>query len=154
MGRDLFGKYLYAQAAQCFEKANRPLDRDTALAYQKRVDARRQKNAIQRKAAYKEAGEALSKCGDETSIDKDKRALYVRAKECFEHAGEEELAVLAHSKSIDETPAAELLAAKGQWDQAIALVKPLKGHSRVNPVVADGIIEQVRLAWLQIARYE
>lgn len=74
--------------------------------------------------------------------------------QCYIEAGEEDLAVRAHAKSIDETEAAQLLAQNGQFDEALALVRPAKGLTRVAPEVAKGIIEQAKVAWLKEGRYK
>lgn len=124
------------------------------MAYQRRVDAQQQTHGPRRKAAFKVAGEALSACADEEKNDKDKRAYYERAYQCFVEAGEDELAVRAHAKSIDETEAVQLLARNGQLDEAIALIKPAKGRSSVDPTVAREIIQQAQISWLEAARYQ
>jgi hypothetical protein len=74
--------------------------------------------------------------------------------QCYIEAGEEDLTVRAHAKSIDETEAAQLLAQNDQFDEALALVRPAKGLSRVTPEVAKDIIEQAKVAWLKEGRYK
>lgn len=124
------------------------------MAYQKRVDAQQQTHAPKRRAAFKAAGEALSACADQEINEKDKRAYYERAYQCFVEAGEDELAIRAHAKSIDETAAVQLLARNGQLDEAIALIRPAEGSSRVDPDIARDIIQQAQISWLEAARYQ
>jgi tetratricopeptide (TPR) repeat protein len=151
-GRELFQRKLYAQAASCFEKAHRPQDRDVATAYQKQKDAEKYSNPARRREAFKAAGDAFSLCGDQ--VGKAGRPHHMRAMQCYVEAGEEELAVRAHAKSIDETEAAQLLARNGQFDEALDLVRPTKGLSRVTPEVAKDITEQAKVAWLNEGRYK
>lgn len=143
---------MFAQAASCFEKAHNLLDRDIALAYQRRKDAPRQASSVLIRAAWKAAGEAFTACGD--SAGKEGRPYHLRAVECFNAAEENDLATLATAKSLDETPAAKLLADKGRYEEAMALVRPSRGPSRVDDDVAQQITEQARLVWLQNQRYK
>ncbi|KAF8319670.1 P-loop containing nucleoside triphosphate hydrolase protein [Clavulina sp. PMI_390] len=152
-GRDLFRKGLYAQAASCFAKALRPDEQKIALAYQKRSDAQAIDGGPKKRAAFKLAGAAFMECADFVAVDSEKRILYKRAVDAFNEAEESELALIALSKSVDETEAAKLLADKGQLDQALELVRPKKGPSRVDAQVAKNIIQKAQLVFLQSERY-
>jgi hypothetical protein len=127
-------------------------NRDVAIVHQKQKDAEKHSNPGRRREAFKAAGEAFSICGDQ--VGKDGRPHYMRAMQCYIEAGEEDLTVRAHAKSIDETEAAQLLARNGQFDEALALIRPTKGLSRVTPEIANHIIEQAKVAWLKEGRYK
>ena len=152
-GRYLFAKGLYAQAASCFEKANRPQDRDVAIAYQKRKDARRMEIGARRRQAFKVAGEAFSACGYATSGEV-ARSYHRLAIPCFNEANEPALAAQSHAAASEQTVAAKMFRDLGDFDEAINLVKPKKGISLVAPDVGQQIIELARLEYLRVGRIE
>ena len=144
-GLKLFGKGLYAQAASCFEKANRDHDRRIAEAYQIRKEARLSRNV----SGFKEAGMAFSACGLITHGEL-AQGLYTKAAECFLEAGETSLAADNYKAASEFTQAARLYRKAGQFDDAVLLARP-PDHSisLVDPGVAEIIIDVARVQYIR-----
>lgn len=148
-GRYLFQKTLFAQAASCFEKANRPQDRDISMAYQKRKDARRLASGRDRRAAFKAAGEAFTACGSSAIVRDEAKSYHTLAEQCFNEAGEADLAAHARAAALDETEAAIVYRDIRDFDNALKLIiRPKTESSRVRPDIAKEIIELARWEFL------
>src|SRR5258707_8049401 len=152
-GRGLFAKSLYAQAASCFGNANRETERDVALAYQKRKDARAISNEHRRKAAFRDAATTFQSYA--TGSFEDVRTLRQNAAECFVHCGDFGSAATNFEEARDYTEAAIQYRNSHLLDDVVRLVRP---HDGSNSLVADDtkgeLLRDVKIQYLRVHDFE
>ncbi|KAF8336973.1 uncharacterized protein EI90DRAFT_3119273 [Cantharellus anzutake] len=152
-GRTLFSRSLFAQAASCFEKAQRPHDRDMALAYQRRKDARSLQPGDQRFVAFNAAGSAFETCAQLPSVGA--LALRRRAGECFVEGGDYASAGINFEAAGCFTDAALNYHKAQRLDDAARLVRPPDGTpSLVKEPICGKILDSVKLQFLRLSNIE
>ncbi|KAF8336966.1 P-loop containing nucleoside triphosphate hydrolase protein [Cantharellus anzutake] len=152
-GRTLFPRSLFAQAASCFEKAQRPDSRDIALAYQRRKDARSLPLGEQRLVAFKVAGSAFEACAQLPSAGVP--TLRRRAGECFAEGGDFASAGVNFEAAGNITDAALNYHKAQRLDDAARLVRPPDGTSSLVEEPTRGkILDSVKLQFLRRSELE
>ena len=151
-GRKLFEKSLFAQAASCFEKAGRDIERDIAVAYQKREDARGISNARARREMFKDAATAFQSCAIRSE---GVRNLRQRAAECFVNCEDFPSAATNFEAACDYTEAAIQYNKAHLFNDVVRLIRPRDG---LNSLVADDIktrlLDTVRIRYLRAHDFE
>lgn len=145
LGRSLFGRKLYPQAASCFEKAGRPLEQDICRAYELHKQAR--ESLTYHPNSFKTAAAEFRRCAVSSSQDLMAVRLHKKAGECFVEARDLLSAAESYTSALDFNMAARLYRKAGMFDKAVALVKPISGQpSQVDKKICDEII--------QVAKFE
>ena len=149
MGRTLFSRSLFAQAAACFDKAHRVDYRNMASAYQKRKDARSLALGKARLAAFKVAASEFEACAKGAAAGS--QALRHRAAECYVEAGEFACAGVNFEAAERFTDAAVNYHKAQLFDDATRLVRPPDGTlSFVEQPIRDRLLDNIKLQYLRL----
>ncbi|KAF8336964.1 uncharacterized protein EI90DRAFT_93924 [Cantharellus anzutake] len=148
MARTLFSKFLYTQAASCFNKAGRKDDHDIALAYQQRKDARAISKNDKRIAAFRDAGAAFRACAEASSAGT--RALRRNAAGCFVLSKEFKDAAKEFEEALEYTDAAINYHRAELLEDVARLVRPPDGSiSLVTRRTREGLLDNIRIQYLR-----
>ncbi|KAB5592704.1 TPR and ankyrin repeat-containing protein 1 [Ceratobasidium theobromae] len=155
-GRLLFNKGLYPQAIFCFDKANLPVERDIAAAYEARKQARllRAAKSVDRTAcrtAFVNAAHDFLRCASQ-SKGRQQTSCYFRAAECYIQAEDWKSAAEAFLSAKEFDMAARNFRRAGCFDEAVAVVKHNRGQ--IKDSVAEEVIGVAKLEYLRKAKYE
>ncbi|KDN38025.1 hypothetical protein RSAG8_09798, partial [Rhizoctonia solani AG-8 WAC10335] len=147
-GRYLFGKRHYSQAKHCFEKANLPVERNIAAAYDSRKQARllQVAQSVDRRtccAAFTKAAADLLGCATLTT-GKQKMKCYLHAAECYLQADDWTAAANAYYAANDFDMAASIFLREGGIEEAVEVVKEHR----------DDMLEKIVEEIVGIARLE
>ncbi len=153
MGKNLFSKSLFAQAASCFEKANRQNDHNIARAYQKRKEAKAISRADARKIAFRSAAFAFESCATVTS--KGTPTLRRRAAECFVYSEDFSSAATNFELAHDYTDAAIHYHKAHLLKDVVRLVRPPDGsNSLVEEDIRGRLLDNIRIQYLRVHDFE
>ncbi|QRV93433.1 UvrD-like helicase carboxy-terminal domain protein [Ceratobasidium sp. AG-Ba] len=154
-GRLLFNKRLYPQAIFCFEKADLPLERDIACAYQSRKEARLlQAKASDRQTlrdSFFKAGMDFLGCATR-SKGKQQKSCHRRAAECFLVADDWKRAAETFLAVEEYALAAKNFIRAGCVIQAVDVVQ--KHEAKLQKKVIDEVFGIARLDLLRKSQYE
>ncbi|KAF8336960.1 uncharacterized protein EI90DRAFT_3013934 [Cantharellus anzutake] len=142
-----------SQAASYFHKSGRYLDRDIALAYQQRKDARAASNDDRRIAAFSAAGLAFQSCA-RRSLD-GAQALQHNAAECFVLSGDFQDAAKIFEEAGQHTDAAICYHKAHLLEDVARLVFPSDGsNSLVTEKTRERLLGTIRIHYLCAGDFE
>ncbi|KAG8917721.1 hypothetical protein FRC02_002906 [Tulasnella sp. 418] len=151
-GRLLFQKRLYIQSAFCFEKAGMDVETAIALAYQRRVEARKIASTHSSYLpAWKLAASSFRQAAAISLKPDEKKGLFSRAAECFLEISDHREAAKSFDDAADYTNAATHYRKAGCFDDALRVIQ--RHRSEINPTVAERIIRVVKLAYTKSYKF-
>lgn len=148
----LFVKRQYSEAVDAFERAGRPQERQVALAYNLREQARaaapnaRGKEPSQ-PAAFVKAAEAFVEAVPGSSELEDRQTYYRIAAECYVRSGNNRKAGAAYLGAGEYTLAAKHFRKAGMFDEAVTIIQFHGGE--VDPDVAQSILDVAKLYYIK-----
>ncbi|KAG8941463.1 hypothetical protein FRC03_004498, partial [Tulasnella sp. 419] len=152
-GRLLFQKRLYVQSAFCFEKAGMEVETAIALAYQRRVEARKISSTHSSYLpAWKLAASSFRQAAVISVKSDEKRGLFSRAAECFLEISDHKEAADSFAAAADYTNAAINYRKAGCFDDALHVIQ--QHRSEINQAVAERIIRVVKLAYTKSCQFK
>ncbi|CAE6497714.1 unnamed protein product [Rhizoctonia solani] len=155
-GRNLFDKRHYSQAMICFEKANLPMERDIAAAYESRKQAKLLQAAqtidqTACSAAFTKAATDFLGCAKLTKGEQ-QVACYLHAAECYLQAEDWITAAQAYRAANDFDMAARIFLREGSIDEAVEVVKEHRDDMLEN--ITEEIIGIARLEYFRTNQLE
>ncbi|EUC54063.1 hypothetical protein RSOL_028830 [Rhizoctonia solani AG-3 Rhs1AP] len=155
-GRNLFDKRHYSQAMICFEKANLPMERGIAAAYESRKQAKLLQAAqtidqTACSAAFTKAATDFLGCAKLTKGEQ-QVACYLHAAECYLQAEDWITAAQAYRAANDFDMAARIFLGEGSIDKAVEVVKEHRDDMLEN--ITEEIIGIARLEYFRTNQLE
>ena len=150
--RSLFIKRQYSEAADAFERADRPQERLVALAYGLREEARTsfantRGGVSSQSSAFAKAAEAFIDASH-GALEPDDRRTYSRiAAECYVRSGDDGKAGAAYRDAQEYTLAAKHFRKAGMFDEAIVVVRSY--GQDIPPDVVQSIVDVSKLYYIR-----
>ncbi|KAL5495715.1 hypothetical protein ACEPAI_1179 [Sanghuangporus weigelae] len=153
-GREFFKKMQYREAIRCFKRAKLVFESKVAEAYDLRHEARnipRSRTQEARIDAFNKAACAFRSCGENSPSQRDQRAYFRNAAECFADANDIYQAASLYEKAGEYTIAAKCYAKVLKFDDAIRIIKTTNS---VDPRTTETIIGSSRLHYIHVERFD
>ncbi len=140
------------QAVHCYERAGLPREKDVAVVYCLREQARAKpvpRRGVDpiRAAAFIQAAEQFHQSATKATTRSEMRAYYRIAAECFAEAGDDRRAAKAYLDAMEYTRSAQYYRKAGLFDEAVEVVK--KYSDEIPAPVAESIIMVAKMHYFR-----
>ncbi len=150
--RSLFVKRQYSEAADAFERADRPQERLVALAYSLREEARTsfanaRGRVLPQSSVFAKAAEAFLNASRGSPEPEDRRTYCRIAAECYVRSGDDGKAGAAYRDAEEYALAAKHFRKAGMFDEAIVVVQSY--GQDIPPDVVQSIVDVSKLYYIR-----